>query len=504
MKATQLVRRAKLKGGGQKATSFLIRIACISLICWLPLIGGLGMSYAQNVGINTTGAAPNAKALLDLDANATTKAGLLVPRMTTAQRATITAPIPESLLIYNTTTQCFEAWNQTALTWVAFGCIGCAVPTAVTASAAPNPICVGSTLTLTGGATNATSWNWTGPNGFSSILQNPTITTITTASAGVYTLTASNACAAAAPVSTASVTVSAAPTSASAGSDINPACGVTTVTLAGNTPTTGTGLWSVVSGTATITTPTSPTSGVTGLAVSGTAVLRWTISNAPCAASSDDVVITTSTCAVLHCGVATATVDVTNVFTGKTWMDRNLGASQVATSSTDAAAYGCLYQWGRLTDGHESRTSGTTATLSPTDVPGHANFITTSVLPNDWRSPQNNSLWQGVAGINNPCPAGYRLPTEPELEAERLSWVQPPISSVNSSVGAFASPLRLSVGGNRQNTGAPSGVGTTGFYWSSSINGANGRYLNFLSTSTSAFMSSGRKASGMSVRCIKN
>ena len=103
-------------------------------------------------------------------------------------------------------------------------------------------------------------------------------------------------------------------------------------------------------------------------------------------------------------------------------MDRNLGASQVAKSSTDAASYGDLYQWGRCSDGHEKRTSGPTTTLSSTDTPGHGDFITTSAAPNDWRNPQNDNLWQGVAGTNNPCPAGYRIPTEAELETERLSW----------------------------------------------------------------------------------
>lgn len=44
--------------------------------------------------------------------------------------------------------------------------------------------------------------------------------------------------------------------------------------------------------------------------------------------------------------------NVTNATTGKVWMDRNLGASQVATSSTDANSYGDLYQWGRAKDGH--------------------------------------------------------------------------------------------------------------------------------------------------------
>ena len=39
--------------------------------------------------------------------------------------------------------------------------------------------------------------------------------------------------------------------------------------------------------------------------------------------------------------------------------------------------------------------------------------------PIDWRTPQNNNLWQGVSGTNNPCPAGFRLPTETELETEK-------------------------------------------------------------------------------------
>src|SRR5574344_2381954 len=142
-------------------------------------------------------------------------------------------------------------------------------------------------------------------------------------------------------------------------------------------------------------------------------------------------------------GTPPPTPNVTNPTTGEIWMDRNLGASQVATSSTDAAAYGDLYQWGRATDGHESRTSGTTATLATSDTPGHGNFITTGSSPWNWRSPQNDNLWQGVSGTNNPCPSGYRLPTAAELEEERLSW------SSNNEAGAFASPLKLPVAGSR-------------------------------------------------------
>ena len=72
---------------------------------------------------------------------------------------------------------------------------------------------------------------------------------------------------------------------------------------------------------------------------------------------------------------ATAVVDVTNPTTGETWMDRNLGATRAATSSTDAASYGDLYQWGRASDGHQCRSSGTRSTLSSVDQPNHSDFI---------------------------------------------------------------------------------------------------------------------------------
>ena len=38
---------------------------------------------------------------------------------------------------------------------------------------------------------------------------------------------------------------------------------------------------------------------------------------------------------------------VYNPITGENWMDRNLGATQIAASFDDVNAYGDLYQWGR-------------------------------------------------------------------------------------------------------------------------------------------------------------
>jgi uncharacterized protein (TIGR02145 family) len=199
----------------------------------------------------------------------------------------------------------------------------------------------------------------------------------------------------------------------------------------------------------------------------------------------------------VHCVGATIVVDVTNPTTGTIWMDRNLGASQVATSSTDQNAYGDLYQWGRRADGHQCRTSPTMATLSSVDQPAHGNFILAPNAPYDWRSPPNTNLWQGVNGVNNPCPSGYRLPTETELNNERLSW------GSNNGAGAFAAPLKWTLAGFRGfSNGSLYGVGTDGYYWSSTVSGTLSRNLYFYSSNAAMYDDS--RAYGYTVRCLKN
>lgn len=447
----------------------------------------------QNVGINATGSLPDNSALLDLNSS---EKGLLVPRMTTIQRDAIPSPA-NSVLIFNTTTECFEAYHASTSSWVAFGCIGCSLPSGVTASAAPNPICVGSDLSLTGGATDATSWSWTGPNGYTSSTQSPTITGITTAGAGVYTLTASNACGSASAVNTASVIVSQSPTTANAGSDINPSCGVTTATLAGNTPTEGTGEWSVVSGTATITTPSSPTSGVTGLAVPGTATLRWTISNSPCTPSTDDVVITTTACwtcgnalAITHTtanGVAPEAKNVnygtvTSSLSGasKCWITQNLGADNQASSATDStdASAGWYWQFNRK----QGYMVGPTPAWPITPI-------------------SENSDWTAA---NDPCTielgTGWRLPTKTEWEnadgASGGNW--------SNYTDTYASALKLHAAGSLSNSnGSLGNRGTNGRYWSSTRdNATNGWNLYFSSSNSN--LSYYSKASGFSVRCLRD
>ena len=197
---------------------------------------------------------------------------------------------------------------------------------------------------------------------------------------------------------------------------------------------------------------------------------------------------------------ATIVVEVKSK-TGRIWMDRNLGATRVATSTKDVESYGDLYQWGRKSDGHQSRTSGIIYTLSNIDQPATTNFIIpTDDSPQDWRRPRNDNLWQGVNGINNPCPSGYRIPTETEWWEERNSWSTP------NSAGAFDSPLKLTFGGSRYTIFW--GVDASGHYWSSTVSKLeNSAFFGSRSLRIhpeGAYIDIDQRAAGLSCRCIKD
>lgn len=165
-------------------------------------------------------------------------------------------------------------------------------PTGATAD--DGTICNGGStnVNVSGGSlgTGAT-WEWyTGSCGGTSVGSGATLA-VSPASTTTYYVRAEGTCNTTTCQSVV-VNVDQPPTTANAGGN-QTVCESTGVTMAGNTPVTGSGTWTKVSGPAgeSITTPSSPTTTIS-FANPGSYVFRWTISNGVCTDSFDDVTIT--------------------------------------------------------------------------------------------------------------------------------------------------------------------------------------------------------------------
>ena len=203
---------------------------------------------------------------------------------------------------------------------------------------------------------------------------------------------------------------------------------------------------------------------------------------------------------ITHNGTTYKTV--TSPYTGRVWLDRNLGASQVCTSFDDALCYGDYYQWGRGYDGHQESSSSDTPTLANdvTNV-GHGDFITNNFGTYDWASVdgsgnQRADNWLKADG-SSVCPVGFRVPTLNELQVETVD------NGVTDNDTAFTNFLKLpSAGYHSSFNGLMKNVGSHGTVWSSSASGTFASNLLFNSSSANLY-STGLRATGRSVRCIK-
>lgn len=429
-------------------------------------------THAQ-VKIGGPAGAPASSAVLELSSN---RLGFLPPRMTQAERGGILSPVV-GLIIYQTDNNP-GLYEYNGTTWVPLR----SIPSGTTA---------GQTLLW-----NGTQWVTLNPGAQGQVL---------TSCDGSLTFTTNGVC-------PGSITAINCASSTSTGFLTS---GVIASGVSSSIPYTG-GNGGPHQG------QTVTSTGVTGLTATlapgsfatGAGSLTYTITGTPSAAGNANFAINIGgrTCTLtrnveapspypagtVHCITGgAAVVEVTNPLTGRTWMDRNLGASRVATNSLDGDAFGDLYQWGRFSDGHQCRNSPATSTLSNSNQAPNSAFILIATTPFDWRSPQNDALWQGVNGTNNPCPTGFRIPTQAEWDAERVTW------SSQNSAGAFASPLKLVNSGRRfNNSGSVENSGIRGVYWTSTINLTQANVMMFDSFSAGAVNNS--RAVGNAVRCIKN
>ncbi len=143
--------------------------------------------------------------------------------------------------------------------------------------------CAGETISLSA-ASDATSFAWSGPNGFTSTLQNPTIENAVTTNAGTYTVVATSANGCVVNAST-NVVVNAAPTANA--SNTGAYCEGQTITL--QTTATGTYAWSGPNGFSS--TEQNPTIGNATTANAGTYTLVVTSANECAAEATTEVVV---------------------------------------------------------------------------------------------------------------------------------------------------------------------------------------------------------------------
>jgi hypothetical protein len=180
---------------------------------------------------------------------------------------------------------------------------------------------------------------------------------------------------------------------------------------------------------------------------------------------------------------------VTSPTTGRVWLDRNLGAPQVATSSNDSNAYGFLYQFGRSDDGHQLRNSSTGSTkLNSVYSPNDLFIINNSIWANDFNYKVWQEDWEGEQ-LNSVAPKGFRLPTQTEFNNEIAGFTS------NDTSGAFASFLKLPINKKRDYGNGSISTAAEAYLWCSD-------YVTVKFTSSSATFSSLAFGTGCGVRLI--
>jgi len=219
-------------------------------------------------------------------------------------------------------------------------------------------------------------------------------------------------------------------------------------------------------------------------------------------------------------------------YNGYTFMDRNLGAASDVAGT--ANALGLLYQWGRkdplarssatTADNTTLQTfysggSGSTAytkgnTTAPTtsannlknSVRNPGVFYYNASTPNDWycgsSTTQNGVLWGTTKTVYDPCPSGWKVAPLAAFSTWSTSTSTWNSTNLGRTFTAASGSWYPATGFRVQSSGALSGVGATGYYWSSAISTINASDLAFNSSAVYP-ATTGNRSNGCAVRCVQ-
>ncbi|MDR0681271.1 MAG: hypothetical protein LBG15_05405 [Dysgonamonadaceae bacterium] len=258
-------------------------------------------------------------------------------------------------------------------------------------------------------------------------------------------------------------------------------------------------------------------------------VTSWGMKSYYCVVKNGiDSVVSTIADVAIGCGAKT------NRGNWLRFMCHNLGADTSLDPFTylsngndvDNDIKGYLFQWGRIADDHQLRSSATVEgpynssiniNVLPEDVDMYSKFITNTDMATlyDWRTPQYDMAWRNYNGTTpQPCPSGWRIPTSDEwgsIYREGSSYGVPAAATANTWIwttrGYHLKPdgatvtLSLPAAGYRLLSGTISLVGSCGYYWSSTSASSYAFGIHLASNRVFPMMSS-RRACGYSVRCV--
>ena len=512
----------------------LITIAVL-FAALFPPFGGIE-GGCQNVGINI--ANPDPSALLELTSDSM---GLLIPRMTTDQRNAIDVSVsPNSVMIFNTTTKCFEFYYDGS--WYELGCV-CEDPAAAGTITGTTPVCQSQNGVAysVGAITGATGyvWNYTG-TGFT-IATGDSTESITadfsgSATSGDLTVYGTNECGNGTASPAYSITVNAAPSITAHPSDLCIIVGSNadfSVTASGATSyqwqENDGGGWSDIT-----------TGGGGNPGYSGYTTATLTLTNIPLSYEGYDYLcVVTNSCGNVNSNSA------------------NLSVSPATVQDPDSYTYNVIGIGAQCWLAEDLRYDGDpggagctgVGWVNNTDV-GWCGYYSGGPYANEgllyqWSAAMNSSTTPGAQGL---CPTGWHIPTDAEyctLEQQICSdignagcattfdcvntlWLGQSTTTAEGEGSAMAGYEAKWTNGNLDHNGAgDNDFGTSGlivppsgyrYYgdgsynlrsdhaslWSSTESGGNAwkRRLNYTGTQVSRYTDN--KPYGFTVRCLKD